>query len=54
MPNLNERRYHHGDLKNTIIETAMDMLKESDGWAFTLREVSLAIKYFSLSSIETR
>ena len=40
MPNLNERRYHHGDLKNTIIETAMDMLKESDGWAFTLREVS--------------
>ncbi|MFW1984027.1 TetR/AcrR family transcriptional regulator [Acinetobacter guillouiae] len=40
MSNLNERRYHHGDLKNTIIETAMDMLKEGNGWEFTLREVS--------------
>lgn len=40
MSSVNERPYHHGDLKNAIIETAMDMLKEAKGWEFTLREVS--------------
>lgn len=34
------RRYHHGDLRRTVIETALDMLQEEKGWQFTLREVA--------------
>lgn len=35
-----DRPYHHGDLKRTLIKTAMDMLHEDKGWQFTLREVA--------------
>lgn len=35
-----ERPYHHGDLRNAVIETALAMLHEGDGWQFTLREVA--------------
>lgn len=35
-----DRRYHHGDLRRTVIETAMGMLLEDKGWQFTLREVA--------------
>lgn len=35
-----ERPYHHGDLRRTVIETAMAMLDEEKGWQFTLREVA--------------
>lgn len=35
-----DRPYHHGDLRRTIIETAMAMLHEDKGWQFTLREVA--------------
>lgn len=35
-----ERRYHHGNLRRAIIETAMSMLQEEKGWQFTLREVA--------------
>lgn len=34
------RPYHHGDLKRVIIETALQMLSESKGWQFTLREIA--------------
>jgi AcrR family transcriptional regulator len=35
-----KRPYHHGDLKRTVVQTAMDMLDEEKGWQFTLREVA--------------
>lgn len=35
-----KKPYHHGDLRRTIIETAEQMLDESHGWQFTLREVA--------------
>lgn len=34
------RPYHHGDLRQTVIDTAMGMLREEKGWQFTLREVA--------------
>lgn len=40
MQNTTGRPYHHGDLRRTIIETAMAMLHEGKGWQFTLREVA--------------
>lgn len=35
-----KRPYHHGDLRRVVIETAEQMLDESRGWQFTLREVA--------------
>ena len=35
-----DRPYHHGNLRRTVIETAMAMLHEDKGWHFTLREVA--------------
>lgn len=35
-----DRPYHHGDLRRTLIDTAMGMLIEDKGWQFTLREVA--------------
>jgi AcrR family transcriptional regulator len=35
-----QRPYHHGDLKRVLIETALGMLREGEGWQFTLREVA--------------
>lgn len=32
--------YHHGDLRRTIIDTALATLKEQQGWQFTLREIA--------------
>lgn len=40
MQEAEKRPYHHGDLRRTIIETAMDMLPEEKGWQFTMREVA--------------
>ena len=40
MHETTDRPYHHGDLRRTVIETAMEMLSEGDGWQFTLREVA--------------
>lgn len=40
MESTNDRPYHHGDLRRTLIETAMGMLHEDKGWQFTLREVA--------------
>ncbi|WP_166145269.1 TetR/AcrR family transcriptional regulator [Methylosinus sp. RM1] len=40
MPDATKRPYHHGDLRRTIIETALEMLHEGKGWHFTLREVA--------------
>ena len=34
------RPYHHGDLRRTVIETALVMLAEEKNWQFTLREVA--------------
>lgn len=35
-----KKPYHHGDLRQTVIETAVDMLNEPGGSQFTLREVA--------------
>jgi AcrR family transcriptional regulator len=35
-----ERPYHHGDLKRVLVETAQGMLRDAEGWQFTLREVA--------------
>ncbi len=35
-----ERRYHHGDLRRTIIDTALDVMREEQNWQFTLREIA--------------
>lgn len=40
MPDTTNRPYHHGDLRRTVLETAMAMLHEDKGWQFTLREVA--------------
>lgn len=40
MQETTERPYHHGDLRRTVIETALAMLREGNGWQFTLREVA--------------
>ncbi len=32
--------YHHGDLRRVLLQTAMDMLAEDQGWQFTLRELA--------------
>jgi AcrR family transcriptional regulator len=34
------KRYHHGDLRRALLDTALGMLGESEGWQFTLREVA--------------
>ncbi|MCA0175942.1 MAG: TetR/AcrR family transcriptional regulator [Proteobacteria bacterium] len=34
------RPYHHGDLRRALIETALTLLAEEQGWQFTLREVA--------------
>lgn len=40
MTETQKRPYHHGDLRQAIIETAIAMLNEPGGWQFTLREVA--------------
>lgn len=40
MQDTSDRPYHHGDLRRTVIKTAMGMLDEEKGWQFTLREVA--------------
>src|SRR3954447_19421906 len=40
MQETTDRPYHHGNLRSTVIETAMAMLHESRNWQFTLREVA--------------
>lgn len=40
MTETQKRPYHHGDLRQAIIETAIAMLDEPEGWQFTLREVA--------------
>lgn len=40
MQDTTDRRYHHGDLRRAVIDTAFEMLREDKGWQFTLREVA--------------
>lgn len=40
MPKDTVRPYHHGDLRRTLIDTAMEMLHADKNWQFTLREVA--------------
>lgn len=40
MTDVQNRPYHHGDLRRTIIETALNMLRDDKNWQFTLREVA--------------
>jgi AcrR family transcriptional regulator len=37
---LSRQPYHHGDLKHTLIDTALAMVTEEGTWSFTLREVA--------------
>jgi len=32
--------YHHGDLRRAMLDTALEMLTEDNGWQFTLRELA--------------
>ncbi len=34
------RRYHHGDLRRALIETALQLITEEQDWTFSLREVA--------------
>lgn len=38
--NDEKKRYHHGDLRRAMLETALEMLAEDNGWQFTLRELA--------------
>ena len=40
MQGTTDRPYHHGNLRNAVIDTAMAMLHEGKNWQFTLREVA--------------
>ncbi|GAJ27861.1 TetR/AcrR family transcriptional regulator [Acidomonas methanolica] len=40
MSELKDRPYHHGDLRRTLIDTALAMLAADQNWTFTLREVA--------------
>src|SRR5688572_11929785 len=40
MKETEKRPYHHGDLRQAVIDTAIQMLDEGDGWQFTLREIA--------------
>ncbi len=40
MTNEAKKPYHHGDLRQTVIDTAMEMLGEEGGAQFTLRELA--------------
>jgi AcrR family transcriptional regulator len=40
MPEPGSARYHHGDLRRALIETALSMVREEGSWNFTLREVA--------------
>ncbi|RQU46037.1 TetR/AcrR family transcriptional regulator [Burkholderia cenocepacia] len=37
---VEQKPYHHGDLRRVIIETALDTLREQQNWQFTLREIA--------------
>lgn len=38
--NDTNKRYHHGDLRRALLDTALEMLAEDNGWQFTLRELA--------------
>jgi AcrR family transcriptional regulator len=38
--NETPKPYHHGDLRRALLQTALDMLGEDQGWQFTLRELA--------------
>jgi len=39
-PTRRATRYHHGDLRRALIDTALAMVTEEGAWNFTLREVA--------------
>lgn len=38
--NTGERPYHHGALRQAVIDTAMKVLQEERNWQFTLRDIA--------------
>jgi len=40
MSEIKDRRYHHGDLRRALIDSALAMLAADQSWTFTLREVA--------------
>ena len=38
--NLNERPYHHGDLRRAIVKAALEILNETQSLEFSLRELA--------------
>lgn len=38
-----EANYHHGDLKNALLESAVDLLRKHGPQAFSLRELALSV-----------
>jgi AcrR family transcriptional regulator len=37
---MEERAYHHGDLRRSLIKAAVEILTENQDWTFSLREVA--------------
>ncbi|MFZ0558860.1 MAG: TetR/AcrR family transcriptional regulator [Methylovirgula sp.] len=37
---IDQRPYHHGDLRRTLIDAALALVSEEQDWAFSLREVA--------------
>lgn len=37
---MNQKRYHHGDLRNTLIETGIELINEEGAGGFSLRKVA--------------
>jgi AcrR family transcriptional regulator len=41
-PRLDAKRYHHGDLREALIDAARQLMEDQAHWTFTLREVARA------------
>jgi AcrR family transcriptional regulator len=39
-PQSDERPYHHGDLRRAIVESALELLRETGSLEFSLRELA--------------
>lgn len=40
LPHFDQKKYHHGDLRRVLIDTAFAALTETGGWQFTLRDIA--------------
>ena len=45
-----ERPYHHGDLRRAIVEAALDTLRETQSFEFSLRELARRAGFLTSST----